>query len=171
MYLHWWAIHSSLIHGLSQLVILKNKIRVNLYRGSNGQKPLDTMILETRGQKYLDGDSKRSMKADFSWAPVCVCRFFGCLSMFICHIVYRKQKLYSNVYFTLYFKIEASGSNFSLCIVMERNNTVSDIENLNKPVSGDFVHHRWDLNRWPAPFCRHFNRYATQGLYIFFVIG
>nr|XP_034308982.1 VWFA and cache domain-containing protein 1-like [Crassostrea gigas] len=99
----------------------------SMKKGSNGQKPLDTMILETRGQKYLDGDSKRSMKADFSWAP-----------------------------------IEASGSNFSLCIVMERNNTVSDIENLNKPVSGDFVYHRWDLNRWPAPFCRHFNRYATQ---------
>uniref|UniRef100_K1QK79 VWFA and cache domain-containing protein 1 n=1 Tax=Magallana gigas TaxID=29159 RepID=K1QK79_MAGGI len=56
----------------------------------------------------------------------------------------------------------APGSNLSLCIVMERNNTVSDIENFNQPISGDFVYHRWDLNRWPAPFCRHFSRYATQ---------
>uniref|UniRef100_A0A8W8N3R2 VWFA domain-containing protein n=1 Tax=Magallana gigas TaxID=29159 RepID=A0A8W8N3R2_MAGGI len=59
-------------------------------------------------------------------------------------------------------KIVALGSNLSLCIVMERNNTVSDIENFNQPISGDFVYHRWDLNRWPAPFCRHFSRYATQ---------
>ncbi|XP_065940278.1 VWFA and cache domain-containing protein 1 [Magallana gigas] len=99
----------------------------SMKKGSNGQKPLDTDILETRGQKYLDGDSKRTMKAVFYWAP-----------------------------------IGAPGSNFSLCIVMERNNTVSDIENLNNPISGDFVYHRWDLNRWPAPFCRHFSRYATQ---------
>lgn len=99
----------------------------SMKKGSNGQKPIVTVVLETRGQKYLDGDSKRTIKAVFYWAP-----------------------------------IVAPGSNLSLCIVMEKNNTVSDIENLNNPISGDFVYHRWDLNRWPAPFCRHFSRYATQ---------
>lgn len=76
----------------------KNKIRIYiyLYRGSKGQKLLDTDILETRGQKYLDGDSKRTMKAVFYWAPVFVCLFVYAY-FFICeskrkfiflHIIY-----------------------------------------------------------------------------------
>lgn len=162
-----FLIHSTL--PLVDVTSRKSKFSSYFYRGLNGQKYLDTIFLKTRGQKYLDGDYKRIMKAVFYWAPVFVCLFFY-LSMFISSFVYRKNVLLRILYL-FFIKIEAPGSNFSLCIVMERNNIVSDIENLDQAVSGDFVYHRWDLNRWPAPFCRHFSRYATQGLFIFFVIG
>lgn len=75
---------------------VKSKLRIYLYRGSKGQKPLDTDILETRGQKYLDGDSKRTMKAVFYWTAVFVCLFVYAY-LFICqskrkfiflHIIY-----------------------------------------------------------------------------------
>lgn len=161
--------HSSLIsyEPFDAYDFVKSKIRIYLYRGSNGQKPLNTDILETRGQKYLDGDSKRTMKAVFFWAPVFVCLFCLCFSL---HLWIKKEIYISTYIIPYFFKIVAPGSNFSLCIVMEKDNIVSDIENLNHPISGDFVYHRWDLNRWPAPFCRHFSRYATQGLFIFFSI-
>lgn len=91
-----------------------------------------------------------------------------CLSVYVYPFIsVSKKKWYYYVYFILFFKIEAPGSNFSLCVVMEKNNIVRDIENLNQPISGDFVYHRWDLNRWPAP-CRHFSRYATRGMYFVF---
>lgn len=64
------------------------------------------------------------------------------------------------------WQIIAPGSNFSLCIVTEQNNIVRNIESIPQPSQGDFLYHRWDLNQWPAPFCRHFNRYATQGWFI-----
>lgn len=77
---------------------VKNKIRICLYRGSNGQKPLDTDILETRGQKYLDGDSKRTMKAVFYWAPVFVCLFVYAY-LFICH---SKRNLYFYILYLIF---------------------------------------------------------------------
>lgn len=77
---------------------VKNKIRIYLYRGSNGQKPLDTDILETRGQKYLDGDSKRTMKAVFYWAPVFVCLFVYAY-LFICH---SKRNLYFYILYLIF---------------------------------------------------------------------
>lgn len=148
------------------VTLKKSKFSKYFYRGLNGQKPLDTIIIETGGQKYQDGDSRQIMKAVYYWAPVCVCLFVY-VSVFIPSFVYRK-KWYYYVYYILLFKIEAPGSNFSLCIVVKRNSIVSDIENLNNPISGDFVYHRWDLNRWPAPLCRHFSRYATKGMYFVF---
>lgn len=65
----------------------------------------------------------------------------------------------ANFYWT---PIVAPGSNLSLCIVMEQNSVVEKIDALLQPSDGDFLYHRWDLNQWPAPFCRHFSRYATQ---------
>ncbi|XP_065942394.1 VWFA and cache domain-containing protein 1 isoform X1 [Magallana gigas] len=59
--------------------------------------------------------------------------------------------------------IVAPGSNFSLCIVMEENNVVRNIDVPTQPSNDDFLYHRWDLNKWPGPFCRHFSRYANQG--------
>ncbi|XP_034314932.2 VWFA and cache domain-containing protein 1 isoform X1 [Magallana gigas] len=70
-----------------------------------------------------------------------------------------QQSLNAVFYWT---PIIAPGSNFSLCIVTEQNNIVRNIESIPQPSQGDFLYHRWDLNQWPAPFCRHFNRYATQ---------
>ena len=64
------------------------------------------------------------------------------------------------------WQIVAPGSNLSVCLVMKINNSVSSITDQIHPSPGDFVYHRWDLDNWPAPFCRHFNRYATQGLFL-----
>lgn len=58
--------------------------------------------------------------------------------------------------------IVAPGSNLSLCIVIKQNNTVYNRDVVTQPSDGDFLYHRWDLNQWPAPFCRHFSRFATQ---------
>nr|XP_034337034.1 VWFA and cache domain-containing protein 1 [Crassostrea gigas]XP_034337496.1 VWFA and cache domain-containing protein 1 [Crassostrea gigas]XP_034337917.1 VWFA and cache domain-containing protein 1 [Crassostrea gigas] len=99
----------------------------SMKKSSKGQKNLVTSIIEGRGEKYLDGSTKITLKAVYYWTP-----------------------------------IVAPGSNLSLCIVVEQNNTVADIDFTPQPSSGDFLYHRWDLNQWPAPFCRHFNRYATQ---------
>lgn len=49
---------------------------------------------------------------------------------------------------------------------MEQNSDLGKIDALLQPLDGDFLYHRWDLNQWPAPFCKHFSRYATQGVYI-----
>nr|XP_019926041.2 VWFA and cache domain-containing protein 1 isoform X1 [Crassostrea gigas] len=65
----------------------------------------------------------------------------------------------ANLYWT---PIVAPGSNLSLCIVMEQNSDLGKIDALLQPLDGDFLYHRWDLNQWPAPFCKHFSRYATQ---------
>ncbi|XP_061178007.1 VWFA and cache domain-containing protein 1-like [Saccostrea echinata] len=60
--------------------------------------------------------------------------------------------------------IVASGSNFSLCLVMSKNNSLTTLADRSRPSvqSNDFVYHRWDLTTWPQPFCRHFSRYATK---------
>ncbi|XP_022300000.2 VWFA and cache domain-containing protein 1-like [Crassostrea virginica] len=58
--------------------------------------------------------------------------------------------------------IVAPGSNLSVCLVMDENNSELSITNVLHSSPGDFVYHRWDLDKWPGPFCRHFNRYATQ---------
>ncbi|XP_022331682.2 VWFA and cache domain-containing protein 1-like [Crassostrea virginica] len=99
----------------------------SMKKGLKGSKSLDTTIMKTRGQKYLDGDTHQNIKAIYHWTPVM-----------------------------------APGSNFSMCLVMEFNNTEFSITDQPQPVHGDFLYHRWDLEHWPAPFCRHFNRYATQ---------
>nr|XP_022331553.1 VWFA and cache domain-containing protein 1-like [Crassostrea virginica] len=99
----------------------------SMKNGLKGTRNLDTMITETRGQTYLDGDRRQSIKAVYYWTPIL-----------------------------------APGSNLSVCLVMKINNSVSSITDQIQPSPGDFVYHRWDLDNWPAPFCRHFNRYATQ---------
>lgn len=41
-----------------------------LDRGSIGQKILETSIIEARDDKYLDGSTRRILKAVFHWNPV-----------------------------------------------------------------------------------------------------
>lgn len=147
---------------------VKNKIRIYIsLQGVKGTKTFRYRYPRNQRTKI----SRRRLQA---YHESCFLLGSGiCLSLCLClslHLSIKKE-IYISTYIIPYFlKIVASGSNFSLCIVMEKDNTVSDIENLNNPISGDFVYHRWDLNRWPAPFCRHFSRYATQGLFIFFSI-
>lgn len=40
------------------------------HRGSKGQKNLVTSIIEGRGEKYLDGSTKITLKAVYYWTPV-----------------------------------------------------------------------------------------------------
>ncbi|XP_022331617.1 VWFA and cache domain-containing protein 1-like [Crassostrea virginica] len=104
-----------------------NMVIQSMKKGHESHKVLDTTIMKTRGQKYLDGDSLLNIKASYHWTP-----------------------------------IVAPGSNLSVCLVMEVNNTESTITNLLHSSPGDFLYHRWDLDKWPVPFCRHFSRFATQ---------
>ncbi|XP_062591913.1 VWFA and cache domain-containing protein 1-like [Saccostrea cucullata] len=57
--------------------------------------------------------------------------------------------------------INVSGSNLSLCVVMEKNTTIKTLESLS-PKKGDFLYHRWDLIKWPTVGCIYHNRYATK---------
>nr|XP_022294872.1 VWFA and cache domain-containing protein 1-like isoform X2 [Crassostrea virginica] len=102
----------------------------SMKKGFKGFKSLDITVVETRGQKYLDGDTHQIVKAIYHWTP-----------------------------------IVASGSNYSVCLVMKLNNTEFSIIDQPQPIAGEFLYHRWDLmgKDWPGPFCRHFKRYATKG--------
>ncbi|XP_034328195.2 VWFA and cache domain-containing protein 1 isoform X2 [Magallana gigas] len=104
-----------------------SKVIDSMKKGLDSQTSVKTTIIEARGEKLFEGDSKVYLDAVYYWTP-----------------------------------IVAPGSNLSLCIVMKQNNTVSNKDGLTRPSDGDFLYHRWDLNQWPAPFCRHFSRYATE---------
>eukprot|EP00105_Crassostrea_gigas_P035327 XP_019919475.1 PREDICTED: VWFA and cache domain-containing protein 1 [Crassostrea gigas] len=104
-----------------------SKVIDSMKKGLESKTSVKTTIIEARGEKLFEGDSKVYLDAVYYWNP-----------------------------------IVAPGSNLSLCIVMKQNNTVSNKDVLTRPSDGDFLYHRWDLNQWPAPFCRHFSRYATE---------
>ncbi|XP_048728643.2 VWFA and cache domain-containing protein 1-like [Ostrea edulis] len=71
------------------------------------------------------------------------------------------QRILNAVYY--WTPIVAPGSNFSLCLVMEKNNTITVLRDVPRHGAHDFVYHRWDLTTWPAlSNCRHFNRFATK---------
>ena len=82
-----------------------------------------------------------------------------------------KLIIYVCLYTKTRWQIVAPGSNLSVCLVMDENNSELSIINVLHSSPGDFVYHRWDLDKWPGPFCRHFNRYATQGLQFFMQIS
>jgi hypothetical protein len=70
------------------------------------------------------------------------------------------------MYMYTILQIIAPGSNFSLCLVMEENNSITVLKDLPSDGTHDFVYHRWDLTNWPERSnCRHFNRFATKGMY------
>lgn len=126
----------------------------------DSQTSLKTTIIEARGEKLFEGDSKVYLDAVYYWTPVT-----NTTHLFSHTFTYLKcEKPVFVVNEALYYQIVAPGSNLSLCIVMKQNNTVSNKDGLTRPSDGDFLYHRWDLNQWPAPFCRHFSRYATEGL-------
>lgn len=131
-----------------------------IYRGLESQTSLKTSIIEARGEKIFEGDSKVYLDAGYYWNPVTNTThpFYNTFTYLKC------EKHFFVVNVALYYQIVAPGSNLSLCIVMKQNNTVSNKDVLTRPSDGDFLYHRWDLNQWPAPFCRHFSRYATEGL-------
>lgn len=148
-----------------------------IYRGLESKTSVKTTIIEARGEKLFEGDSKVYLDAVYYWNPVtntthlfshkftylkCEKHFFVVnVVLFLCDFMIKPLQ-YKHA--TLYYQIVAPGSNLSLCIVMKQNNTVSNKDVLTRPSDGDFLYHRWDLNQWPAPFCRHFSRYATEGL-------
>lgn len=50
-------------------------------RGLEGNKTLQTTIIEARGEKYFEGDSQQSLNAVFYWTPVTPSLLFLSLSL------------------------------------------------------------------------------------------
>ena len=62
------------------------------HRGFKGFKSLDITVVETRGQKYLDGDSHQNIKAIYHWTPVIYLSIY--LSIY--------QSIYLSIYLSIY---------------------------------------------------------------------